>query len=342
MSFEPRGNARGAVLVMVLLLLSVLVVATMESMRLMQVDQVSSRVFASSMQGRSLSRAGVSYARYLLLRDLAEKESATVDHNGEAWARFLQSEEISRPELQTGELNGTITDEQGKFPVNALVGPDGNFRQSYRQVLQRLLEAPPFSLEPVRRDTIVQSLKDWLDADGVPTGEFGAETPFYQAGEGNYRCKNGPLLTIGELALVRGVDGKLLEGGEDSPGLKDLLTVHSDGQINVNTAPEAILAAMVNPALSRETALEFAQEAVDYRSDSRHFDFLGEVDWYRNRLPGYNDVQLPADMLTTSSDFFSVLVRASSGSAGTSRFCVLERDEKNQKPRIRIVLTEVR
>jgi general secretion pathway protein K len=337
-----RNSDKGAVLVMVLLVLSVLVVASMESMRLMQVEQVSSRIFASSLQGRSLSRAGISFARFLLIRDLAEQESAAMDHNGETWAGFLRQDEIPRPELQTGELNGTITDEQGKFPVNDLIGPDGNFRQNHKQVLERLLEAPPFSLDPMRRDKIVQSLKDWLDADGIPTGELGAESAYYQASDKDYRCKNGPMRTIGELLLVRGVDGGLYAGEGEGPGLKDLLTVHSNGKININTAPEEILAALVNPALSRETAIEFARAAIDYRSDSRHYDFLGEVDWYRNRVPGYNDVQFPADLLTTSSDHFSVLVTATSGSIGASRFCVLERSTENQKPKIEILLTEVR
>ena len=45
-----------------------------------------------------------------------------------------------------------------------------------------------------------------------------------------------PLTSLAELRLIRGVSASLYVGTEENPGLKDLLTVYSDGKINVNTA----------------------------------------------------------------------------------------------------------
>ena len=52
-------------------------------------------------------------------------------------------------------------------------------------------------------------------------------------------------MSIEEIRNLDGVDDRYWEGAEDRPGLRDLLTVWgSDGRININTAPAAVLEAI--------------------------------------------------------------------------------------------------
>jgi general secretion pathway protein K len=78
----------------------------------------------------------------------------------------------------------------------------------------------------------------------------GAKTDdYYKDLDPPYRCKNGPLDRVEELLLVRGVTPELFYGtpakDEDParPGLVDLVTTTSQGQINVNTASPVVLQA---------------------------------------------------------------------------------------------------
>ncbi len=301
----------------------------MESMRQMQVESASSALFAGSFQGRTLARSGLAFAKTLLAEDALDEESKA-DHPGEIWSEFLEQEETPLPDVTTGQLNGTLCDEHGKFPINALVGDNGQFNSQYRQVLERLLAHPDLGLAEEKIEPLMQALKDWLDPDHDPAGEFGAETSSYQTEGKSYACSNGPLLSLKELLLIRGMTPELFYGREEAPGLKDLLTVHTADSVNINTAGPVILAAMVNPSVRMETAMDFAQAAIDYRQDPRHFEYLAEPDWYRNRVAGYNDIQLPGNMASTSSNTFSVQVQADVNGILTSLYAVLKRDKQDE------------
>ncbi len=56
---------------------------------------------------------------------------------------------------------------------------------------------------------IADAILDWLDPDDTPR-ENGAEVDYYAAQNPPYAPKNGPLDTIEELLLVRGVTPELL------------------------------------------------------------------------------------------------------------------------------------
>jgi type II secretory pathway component PulK len=102
---------------------------------------------------------------------------------------------------------------------------------------------------------LATAVRDWLDKDGEPAGEFGAETEYYQTLETPYESKNNVLASLAELRLIRGVTDLLYFGKEGEPGLKDLLTVYSDGKININTAGPLILQTLVSPRQTGRRAL---------------------------------------------------------------------------------------
>lgn len=273
-----------------------------------------------------MANSGLAFAKYLLSLDASTENGQRSDHYGEAWAGFFDQTEHSPPELTSGEVNGSIEDERGKFPVNSLIGDTGTINPEYRNILNRLLRYPPYSLEETKAETIVQSLLDWLDPDDLPTGEFGAESATYRAEGKGYACPNADMKALAELAKIRGISRELLAGDRERPGLMSLLSVHNPGKININTAPPLLLAAMVLPTVSPETAADFAESAVSYRRDKEHFEFLGEKDWYRNRMAGFNDIQLPSRVVATTSHVYAVTVKAGTGRKSKALFAVVQRD----------------
>jgi len=105
----------------------------------------------------------------------------------------------------------------------------------------------------------VDAILDWLDVDEDPR-PLGAESDYYASLETPYPCKNGPMDSIEELLLIRGITPDLYfdcnRNLEDTSAveeveplsLTDLLAVHQDmsgqkARINVNTARPEVLEA---------------------------------------------------------------------------------------------------
>ena len=333
-----RLGESGAALILALLMITILVVFVLETMRAMQVEGAGARHFQDSIRAEALAKSGVNIAISLLRNDLAENE---VDHIGEPWALLPKPDALPVDLSEAGTLEGRVEDEMGKFPINYLVDEDGKVREVYQQVLTRLLTNAPFEMEEEEAQGVVMAIRDWLDKDDEPTGEFGGETDYYQSLEQAYECKNGPLTSLAELRLIRGVSESLYFGKEENPGLKDLLTVYSDGKINVNTAGPLVLQALVSPTVSQDTAEGWAESVVAYRQEPMHWDFLSESDWYRNRMAGYNDISLPVELITTQSMHFTVQMTGKVGVGRKSIFAYLER-RKSEKEEENLVDVSVR
>jgi general secretion pathway protein K len=102
------------------------------------------------------------------------------------------------------------------------------------------------------RDVVVDSILDWLDADDLYRAN-GAENDYYRSLKEPYDCKNGPLDSVEELLLVKGVTPELFygkkatnkaEGGAkvDQIGLKEIFSIYAPGdQIDINSAPYPVL-----------------------------------------------------------------------------------------------------
>ncbi|MFO0938713.1 MAG: type II secretion system protein GspK [Gemmataceae bacterium] len=89
------------------------------------------------------------------------------------------------------------SDESGKININALIlsDPTGNVLHNALMLLPNMTEE------------IADAIVDWLDVDDTPRAS-GAESSEYT----NYSPKNGPINTLDELLLVRGVTAQLLYG----------------------------------------------------------------------------------------------------------------------------------
>jgi len=88
-----------------------------------------------------------------------------------------------------------------------------------------------------RATALVDALEDWKDEDDEPR-EQGAEAADYAKAGSPFRPSNGPLLRLDELTRIRGFSDSL------AGVLAPYVTVLGDGLVNVNTAPEPVLAAI--------------------------------------------------------------------------------------------------
>ena len=102
------GSETGAVLIMCLLMITVLVVASMETVQLMRVDYGSLAAFSGGAKARNLALFGVSFAAALVDADTREdlEQDSPSDHPGESWADPAGQDLLALPELSTGAVEG--------------------------------------------------------------------------------------------------------------------------------------------------------------------------------------------------------------------------------------------
>ncbi len=215
---QSKPRRRGLVLLAVLIIVVLLALAAYKYNDWMTSE---ARAAASSLhadQARAFAYSGVQYAAALLASD------PELTLTGNPWdnpglfqhipvpsaarnARLGRFSVLSLNVDDSGAANGFrfgVTCESGKINLNAILLYD-----RYRgEVGKRLLMGLPNMT-----DDIADAILDWLDPD-EEAREVGAENDYYLGLEPPYRCKNGPLDSLEELLLVKGVTPQLLFGND--------------------------------------------------------------------------------------------------------------------------------
>ncbi|MDH5189806.1 MAG: type II secretion system minor pseudopilin GspK [Gammaproteobacteria bacterium] len=146
------------------------------------------------------------------------------DFLAESWTIPLQPIEVDG-----GQLNGLIEDEQAKFNLNNLV-KDGKASLPDMERFKRLLTA-------LELDTnLVQAIVDWIDVNQETSFPNGAEDQFYSGQDISYRTADRPMGDISELRLIKDITGEIYR--KLAPYVTALPEYTS---ININTAPEPVL-----------------------------------------------------------------------------------------------------
>ncbi len=332
-----HNNEKGMALLLVLSLVSLLTIITLQFGLEMRQQYVVSAGLGNQIKLSEMGISGITISKGLLLQDLAEN---TFDSLYDSWA-LIGEEEL--PAFFTyGELKISIIDESGKFPLNAMVlrkkdrgrrpvnDEDSNKLQQQehdvRNVLWRLMRAEPFLVEDGNAREIIDSIIDWIDSgDGDGEEEYGAEDSHYMRLNPPYHCKNGPIESIEELLLIKGVTAELLYGTQDKPGLAPLLTPWGDeGKINLNTAAQPILQAMAE-GIDKETS----ESMIEYREDEVHKDQLAKPTWYKDAPSFPQDITISKELATAQSRFFTINAEASIGTLKKTVTTTIDRNEKN-------------
>jgi general secretion pathway protein K len=140
---------------------------------------------------------------------------------------------------------------------------------------------------------ITPAIIDWLDRDSIDS-PGGAEADYYLRLIPPYEPRNGPMPTIGDLRMIKGIDEETFNK------LRNYLTVAPETLINVNTAPPEVLAAVLPDSASNPRVLMAILQARLIKPLSSPQE-LAEV-------PGLTslDPNKMAQVLTTKSTYFTI------------------------------------
>ncbi len=246
-------------------------------------------------QARMIAKAGVAYARVVLWDD---QRRSTVDHLKEGWTTPLPPTPV-----ESGEIAGRITDQQGLFNLNNLVR-EGQLNERALAQYRRLLATLRLPA------ALADSLVDWIDADSSRYSEDGAEDDYYRTQRPPYLAANRPLDALDELGRVRGYSRQVIDT------LKPYVMVApAFSAINVNTAPPAVLASLFS-----SMTLADAQALA---GDRDRIYFKDRADFQARH--GRSDIAVTDDYFATISEYFLVEARARYGRATVSSHALLHR-----------------
>lgn len=214
---KPAPDTPGFVLVSVLWVVALLTVVTLSFGYRARLEAQAARYSLDATQARLAARGAVE-AAILQLRnkhvlDRTEGAPAPVTHLSQAWAR-------------TGDLQSL-----------GLLTPDPALQQ----------EQITFQIEDLDRYVDINTAPEAL-IDALPgiDRSVARRIRFRRTGEENTAdtdaAPKAPFHDLAELRTLEGLSDRDWFGSAGEPGLQDLVAVHGDGRVNVNTAPESVLA----------------------------------------------------------------------------------------------------
>ncbi len=224
-----------------------------------------------------LARAGVEHARMLILR--SRRVDPTAPDSLDEDPLYLHAMLLSRG---MGVYGAVFPLGDGVFRLDIV--PEGSRRNVNRlqpiewRELLRQAQVPEDQWEE-----LIDCIGDWIDLDdNVKLNGAESDDPFYRAR--GYRVKNGPIDTIDEMLLIKGVTEEILFGGPgpdpDSPpilGIARSLTTWGDGRINANNAPLEVLLTIPGIAEWEANAIIEGRVGLDGVEGTRD-DGYGSVD----------------------------------------------------------------
>lgn len=321
------GSRCGAVLILVLLLVATIAFLTAESAKMLTEDYASGLFYRATMQAPPLLDSGLELAAQTLLDDRNSQKSQ-FDCQYDLWGKFDEFLEKRENRIVSGSLLGNIEDENGRIPVNMLIGgtvADNKKAAAYEVILRRVLDAL-MSRYKIKGDSAayVLSIKRWI---GVNDKSAVVDDGWYASREPAYERSKQPMRSPDELMLIRweGVkpeDVRTVYLGRDGgPGLRDFVTVWGSGPINMNTCSVEILNAVGG---GNDAGKEFAKQCEEYRSQSyknmatRWFDNIAVQ-------TGIQGPSYPGTGLGVSSNYFRVNLEAQFGVASRKMIAIVER-----------------
>jgi general secretion pathway protein K len=285
---------RGIALILVLMIISIIVVVTLDFHTDMRSEFTAAANVRDGIMLRYLAKSGFNLAMAILAKD-AEDDENPCDTLREYWANTeAVSAGSSMLPNSEGRITVDISDCSAKIQINSLVTEKGGFDHPQKMTLERFLNLPEFELDEEMVKSMVDSIKDWIDADDDET-DFGAENSYYQAQDAPYACENGPIRAISSIRKVKGFADIPQEIFDK---ITDQLTIYGDGKININTADLPVLQSLsdgITPALAEDIITHRQNETNDLCASS----------WYKD-VPGMNVEQIPPDLITLKSSFFEI------------------------------------
>lgn len=318
------GTDKGMALIITLTVVALLAVAVVELNRRIRTTVDSSSLFRERITLSHMALSGINIGQAVLIHDKNEND---VDSLQEQWADPSKLDAICGEfPFEEGKIRLQISDLRGRLQVNALVQYPGGkaFNENQRVLWYRFLELVNLSqamesdIKPV---SIINAVKDWLDSgdDEAVTGLDGAESDYYLDLTPPYSCRNGPIIDISEMSLIKGISPEVFNTPGVAYGLSTCVTTFGrtessgskgftfTGRININTAPLFVLSALL-PLEDAHLGAELVAYRMEMSNDNYVHD-LGRLEWYKN-VPGCEELKISSGLITNKSDFFEIKVTA--------------------------------
>ncbi|MEN8257566.1 MAG: hypothetical protein ABFS09_06850 [Thermodesulfobacteriota bacterium] len=214
---KNNQHSSGFALVVVILILLLVTVLAAELTFAVRVGTLEGFNTRQRLVGRALAHGGINQALFTLLDTPLD-----IDDEQITFTYLGKEHEIT---LDTGRLAYVLVNESGKIDLN---GASRHLLTTFGDFL---------GMEDDELATLTDSLEDWRDADNLHRLQ-GAEDEYYQELEPPYRARNGKLIEVSELNLIRGAEkiGDMIK-------ISETFTVHNPkGKINFNSLSPAMLA----------------------------------------------------------------------------------------------------
>jgi DNA uptake protein ComE-like DNA-binding protein len=217
----------GMVLVLVLVVIALLSLAGYTFCEMMLTEHEATLLNGRAVQAQALADSGVEMTRMFLAQpiDLRQQAGGLYDNPDQFQGLLVVDDEtpqgrgrftIVASRIEEGAPGGIrygLEDESTRLNLNALLAVDKTTENAGRKLLMGL---------PGMTEDVADAILDWIDPDDQPR-QFGAEINEYSSLDPPYAPKNGPLETVEELLLVRGVTPLLLFGTDaNRNGMADM------------------------------------------------------------------------------------------------------------------------
>lgn len=233
-----------------------------------------------------------------ILRDDIQSSGPNSDHFGEIWATELPPLSVDGE----GTISGAMTDLQGRFNLNNLIGPGGETDPIILAQFERLLGA--LELDP----SLASIVADWLDLDANPGFPTSGEDEVYSNVEPPYHTPNLAITSISELQAMSGMD-------RDTYFVlaPHLAVLPSGTKINANTASAAVIA-----SLGELIGMTQAEQLVEDRGGA---DFVDVQEMFQ----GLVEPEM-LERIDGVSQYFQLRGRISIGTTQYTMYSLLHRD----------------
>lgn len=282
-SGSSRSRQTGAAIVIAMLGMLLVTLVAAQAIGALSVRIEATQGYRDQAQARALARSAIDWARNVLADDAMRTSN---DNLMEPWALRVPPTRLSDDTLISGE----IIEQSGLFNVNNLIF-EGRVNPLAGQQFARLLGLAGLA----------------ADEAGVLTGRLQA---WLRAAHASADLGAGRVLDVYELRAVPGFTPELLAV------LSSWVTaLPGQTRVNVNTAPAAVLYAMVEGL-----SLDGAQQLVTRRGKASFESVSGFI----GHLPAGAELRLPQQFDVTSR-YFIVNGRASHGVAVATMAALLDR-----------------
>jgi len=323
---EERGivfyfiNERGYILLIVLLISAFLVSFTSDFFLRIHTYIATMKRFRSDVNSEFVAYSGFEIAKTILDVDRLGLSKSfmpnlnsdrNIDCYRDIWA--LDFPEIP---IMDYDLKIKIEDENSKINISSIANDLVNFQNSgsgstYYGILQRFLMNLGLPLD------IADALADWEDTDDVRS-PYGAESSNYYFNlKPAYSAKNGPIDSIDELLLVKGVTPEIFFGlGGGNSGMEKNLVDDNKGDVTIPLykLEEIMESASGQPEKKSADSDEAGNEKAIGKERSRRFsDYLSPYGSWNDFLEEINKININTAscrvLLSLSEDMTEDIVR---------------------------------